>query len=45
MLNPENQFSKPLDIKAGDQVIIPSGTKHAVVDAPEKRCSLTICLG
>lgn len=45
MLNPENQFAKPLDIKPGDQVIIPSGTPHAVVDAPEKRCSLTICLG
>jgi quercetin dioxygenase-like cupin family protein len=45
ILNPENQFSKPLDIKSGDQVIIPANTPHACVDAPEKRCSLTICLG
>ena len=45
MLNPENQFSKPLDIKPGDQVIIPANTPHACIDAPEKRCSLTICLG
>ena len=37
--------NKPLEIKPKDKVIIPTGTPHACIDAPEKRCSLTICLG
>ena len=47
LLDPKGgQFSNgPIDIKPGDQVIIPAGTPHACIDAPEKRCSLTICLG
>jgi len=34
-----------IDIAPGEQVIIPSRTKHAVVDSPEKRCNLTLILG
>jgi hypothetical protein len=47
LLDPKGgQFTnQPLEIKKGDQVVIPSGTPHACIDAPEKRCSLTICLG
>lgn len=47
LLDPKgSQFSNgPIDVKPGDQVIIPRGTPHACIDAPEKRCSLTICLG
>ena len=46
ILDPQGQFGgTPIKIAPGDQVIIPSKTPHACMDAPEKRCSLTICLG
>jgi len=46
VLDPQGQFGgTPIKIAPDDQVIIPSGTPHACINAPEKRCSLTICLG
>ena len=37
--------NKPIIVRDRDSVIIPKHTNHAVVESPEKRCSLTLILG